>query len=347
MGALGCREKAAQSRERYGGRKGMDDMKGCRPRCGQICGCCCSHNGEVIVVTGPTGATGPTGPVGPPGEEGPAGASGMPGVTGPTGATGATGATGSRGAVGIQGPTGVTGPTGATGNTGPTGPAGAEGQQGQPGARGERGETGATGPTGPTGATGMRGPAGNTGATGRDGMAGPTGPTGVTGATGATGPTGATGAAGTQGARGLTGPTGPAGEDAHDIFASFIGYEEVFSSGDMIVLYPSITDITGNISENGYTQITLTAGYYLVSYSVSGVLRNAGYVQVTPYYNGATHLETGVYFATSANGSSAAGSAHFILEAADDTTFSLTYSGPTQVINGAATITFLKLNRPV
>ena len=28
MGALGCREKAAQSRERYGGRKGMDDMKG-------------------------------------------------------------------------------------------------------------------------------------------------------------------------------------------------------------------------------------------------------------------------------------------------------------------------------
>lgn len=212
MGALGCREKAAQSRERYGGRKGMDDMKGCRPRCGQICGCCCSHNGEVIVVTGPTGATG---------------------------------------------------------------------------------------------------------------------------------------AAGTQGARGLTGPTGPAGEDAHDIFASFIGYEEVFSSGDMIVLYPSVTDITGNISENGYTQITLTAGYYLVSYSVSGVLRNAGYVQVTPYYNGATHLETGVYFATSANGSSAAGSAHFILEAADDTTFSLTYSGPTQVINGAATITFLKLNRPV
>lgn len=242
MGALGCREKAAQSRERYGGRKGMDDMKGCRPRCGQICGCCCSHNGEVIVVTGPTGATGATGPVGPPGEEGPAGASGMPGVTGPTGATGA---------------------------------------------------------------------------------------------------------AGTQGARGLTGPTGPAGEDAHDIFASFIGYEEVFSSGDMIVLYPSVTDITGNISENGYTQITLTAGYYLVSYSVSGVLRNAGYVQVTPYYNGATHLETGVYFATSANGSSAAGSAHFILEAADDTTFSLTYSGPTQVINGAATITFLKLNRPV
>ena len=115
----------------------------------------------------------------------------------------------------------------------------------------------------------------------------------------------------------------------------------------MIVLYPSVTDITGNISENGYTQITLTAGYYLVSYSVSGVLRNAGYVQVTPYYNGATHLETGVYFATSANGSSAAGSAHFILEAADDTTFSLTYSGPTQVINGAATITFLKLNRPV
>lgn len=115
----------------------------------------------------------------------------------------------------------------------------------------------------------------------------------------------------------------------------------------MIILYPSVTDTTGNISENGYTQITLTSGYYLVSYSASGVLRNAGYMQVTPFYNGSAHLETGVYSATNIDGSSVSGSAHFILEAPADTVFSLTYSGPLEVRDGAVTITFLKLNRPV
>ena len=69
-------------------------------------------------------------------------------------------------------------------------------------------------------------------------------------------------------------------------------------------------------------------------------------MRVTPFYNGKAHLETGVYFATTANGSSACGSAHFILAATDPTTFSLTYSGPTDAREGTVTLTFLKLNRP-
>ena len=67
-------------------------------------------------------------------------------------------------------------------------------------------------------------------------------------------------------------------------------------SGDQITLYPSVADPTGNIAESSLTQVTLAAGYYLVSYTVSAILRMPNYIQVTPYYNGAAHLENGVYF---------------------------------------------------
>lgn len=48
--------------------------------------------------------------------------------------------------------------------------------------------------------------------------------------------------------------------------------------------------------------INLQEGYYQVSYSISGILRTPGYIQLTPNYNGNSHLETGVYFATNTNG---------------------------------------------
>ncbi len=113
----------------------------------------------------------------------------------------------------------------------------------------------------------------------------------------------------------------------------------------MLTLFPSVVDPTGNITESDITHVNLTAGYYLVSYSVSAILPDPGYIQVTPFYNGAAHLETGVYFATSADGSSACGSAHFILYAPSDTVFSLTYNGPENARDGTVTIYFLKLNR--
>ena len=278
-------------------------------------GCCYK-----VCTYGSRGPAGPVGPTGPSGIAGPPGAKGIPGergVTGPAGERGATGATGPQGPTGVTGPTGPAGEAGIQGLQGPTGPTGEKGEKGDPG------EPGVMGPVGERGATGA------------------TGPQGATGVTGPTGP------AGTQGSRGLTGPRGPAGEDAHDIFASFIGYEEVFSDGNLIILFPAVSDTTGNIVEEGYSNINLTEGYYLVSYSIAGILRDPGYIQVTPYYNGMPHLETGIYFATSADGASVSGSADFILQADSPTVFSLHYSGPQEVINGAVTITFLKLNRPI
>ena len=55
---------------------------------------------------------------------------------------------------------------------------------------------------------------------------------------------------------------------------------------------------------------------------------------------------SGVYFATTATGSSAVGSAHFILPAPSATTFSLTYSGSVPAQNGEVNLTFLRLRRP-
>ena len=195
------------------------------------------------------------------------------------------------------------------------------------------------GPTGATGATGARGPTGPTGATGATGARGPTGPTGATGATGARGPTGPTGATG------ATGATGSPGEASDNIFASFGLYGAQFTNGSLIPLYPFVTDPTGNIRAPEPQQIMLTAGYYLISYSVSVLFRMPNYMQITPYYNGAPHLETGIYFATNVNGSSACGSAHIILEAPEPTVFTLTYSGSGPAFDGAVNLTIVKLRR--
>ena len=59
------------------------------------------------------------------------------------------------------------------------------------------------------------------------------------------------------------------------------------------------------------------------------------------------HLENGIYFATTANGSSACGSATLILAAPQATTFTLTYSGSGAARDGEINLTFLKLSRTV
>lgn len=132
-----------------------------------------------------------------------------------------------------------------------------------------------------------------------------------------------------------------------DIFASFIGSSELFTNGHQLSLFPAVTDPTGNITESDLLHVQLKAGYYLVSYSVSAIFNAPSYMQVTPYYNGRAHIETGVYFATTADGSSACGSSHFILQAPDPTPFTLTYSGPIDAREGTVTLTFLKLRRPL
>ena len=182
-------------------------------------------------------------------------------------------------------------------------------------------------------------------AAGAAGLSGPTGPTGPQGPAGQAGIQGPTGPAGQAGIQGPTGPTGPAGAAPDDVFASFIGSSELFTNGSQLLLFPAVTDPTGTIGESDLMHIQLAAGSYLVSYSVSAIFSDPAYMQVTPFYNGTSHLETGVYFATIAEGSSACGSAHFILEAPAATTFSLTYSGPLDAREGTVTLTFLKLRR--
>ena len=196
---------------------------------------------------------------------------------------------------------------------------------------------GATGPIGPRGQTGMAGP---------PGPAGPAGPQGPTGATGPAGPAGPQGPTGAAGPAGPTGATGPEGTVPDDIFASFIGSSELFTNGSQLLLFPAVTDPTGTITESDLMHVQLAAGYYLVSYSVSAIFNSPSYMQVTPFYNGISHLETGVYFATAANGSSACGSSHFILVAPAPTSFTLTYSGPLDAREGTVTLHFLKLRRP-
>ena len=67
-------------------------------------------------------------------------------------------------------------------------------------------------------------------------------------------------------------------------------------------------------------------------------------MQVTPFYNGTSHLETGIYFATGSSGS-ACGSAFIILKASEPTTFFLTYSGSANGRDGEINMTILKLRR--
>lgn len=152
------------------------------------------------------------------------------------------------------------------------------------------------------------------------------------------GETGATGATGPQGATGATGESGT------NSFASFVAFQIPLVQGELIPFFTAVEDPQGNIVENGNTIITLQSGYYLVSYKVSAIFTSANYMQVTPSFNSAAHLEYGIYFATSTNGSSATGSAHFIISAPAETQFTLTYSGSADARAGEVNITFLKLN---
>lgn len=90
---------------------------------------------------------------------------------------------------------------------------------------------------------------------------------------------------------------------------------------------------------------SLAPGYYLVSYHVSTLLSTPGYMQVTPSYNGASHIEFGIYFKTTGNVASAYGSNSIIIDVPAETTFTLTYNSNVVSSDGTVTITFLKLQR--
>ncbi len=276
---------------------------------------CCYSPSDNGSPANETGATGPMGPPGPPGSPGANGAPGPRGATGPAGAAGATG---------MMGTTGATGPTGATGATGPTG------------ATGIQGATGPTGPAGPAGVTGARGFIGATGPTGADGA---TGPTGLAGAAGATGPTGATGVTGP------TGPTGATGTVPGDSYASFINFGASFADATLIPMRMAVADPAGNITMADPSRVSLAPGVYAISYEVSTLLDAPGFIQVTPYYNGASHIEYGIYFmtGTGTGRSSANGAVSLIIEVPAQTIFNLTFNSPVRATEGALTMVITKL----
>ena len=306
---------------------------------------------------GPTGPTGPTGAAGTAGATGPTGPTGAAGAAGATGPTGPTGAAGAAGAIGPTGPTGAAGAVGATGPTGPTGAAGAAGAIGPTGPTGAAGAAGTTGPTGPTGAAGAAGATGPTGPTGAAGAAGAIGPTGPTGATpvvtvgttttGDPGtPADVTAAPTTDGVQlSFTIPQGLPGVLPDQSFASFVTYGVVFTDSAIIPFVVGVADPTGQITMPTAGRVSLEPGTYFISYHVSTLLADAGYMQVTPFYNGASHIEYGVYSLITAGRASVYGSNALIIDVPAATTFTLTYNSPVANSDGALTMAILKLQR--
>lgn len=135
---------------------------------------------------------------------------------------------------------------------------------------------------------------------------------------------------------------GPAQDD---VFAYFKNYALRPDSGSLLPLDPVIVDPTGQIVTEDNERILLETGYYLVSYQVSGLMKEQGYMQITPFYNNIPHLDEGIYYMTGTGGGSADGSAYFIVEVPAETSFSLTFNSSVVVTEVQTTITFLKLRR--
>lgn len=141
------------------------------------------------------------------------------------------------------------------------GPAGIYCERGEPGPMGPRGEPG------PPGCPGERGE---------------TGPQGVTGPQG---PQGATGPMGPRGEPGARGPAGPPGYPQNSIFASFLGQELIMPESASLPLKIEIPDITRNISLCNNYSVSLTSGYYAISYYISTVMKRHGFIKLTPIFN--------------------------------------------------------------
>lgn len=325
--------------------------------------------------TGPQGIQGVTGPTGAQGNTGPTGARGNTGADGKDGVTGATGATGNNGITGATGAMGPTGPTGADGNTGATGAlplirAGATTttEPGEPASvdvitiqdgvelqfripRGNTGPTGIIGSTGPQGPIGVMGPTGPTGPTGMTGVSGATGATpaitiGMTSTIASDLPANVTSTPTPQGVQlDFEIPRGATGAVPDQSFASFYSFQEVYPSGSFMNMRPMVSDTTSQIIQRNDTTLSLLPGYYLISYHVSAILSAPGYLQITPSYNNAAHIETGIYVKTSESAQSVYGSNSIIIKALTATNFTLSYVSSVSSNEAALTLTILKLNR--
>lgn len=105
-----------------------------------------------------------------------------------------------------------------------------------------------------------------------------------------------------------------------------------------------VADATGQIVLVNSTQINLQPGAYFVVCNVSVLLRDAGFIQVTPSYGGSAHLELSIYFMTNAR-SSAAGSTSFIIETQMPTQLTFTYNSNVTNSGGDMTVVVIKLQQ--
>ena len=186
-----------------------------------------------------------------------------------------------------------------------------------------RGKPGPEGPAGPQGEQGPAGPQGEQGPAGPQGEQGPAGP---------------------QGEQGPAGPQGEQGPAGPDLYASFVAYMQQFANGSPISFTQAVADPTGHISQPSATQVALAPGTYFVTYHVSAVLEAAGYLQITPFYNGAAFLEYGVYDRVSSASVSVSGSAAFIAVVPAQTVLTLNCNSSAAVRDGAMTMVILGLH---
>ena len=176
------------------------------------------------------------------------------------------------------------------------------------------------------------------------GKPGPEGPAGPQGEQGPAGPQGEQGPAGPQGEQGPVGPQGEQGPAGPDLYASFVAYMQQFANGSPISFTQAVADPTGHISQPSATQVALAPGTYFVTYHVSAVLEAAGYLQITPFYNGAAFLEYGVYDRVSSASVSVSGSAAFIAVVPAQTVLTLNCNSSAAVRDGAMTMVILGLH---
>ena len=186
-----------------------------------------------------------------------------------------------------------------------------------------RGKPGPEGPAGPQGGQGPAGPQGEQGPAGPQGEQGPAGP---------------------QGEQGPAGPQGEQGPAGPDLYASFVAYMQQFANGSPISFTQAVADPTGHISQPSATQVALAPGTYFVTYHVSAVLEAAGYLQITPFYNGAAFLEYGVYDRVSSASVSVSGSAAFIAVVPAQTVLTLNCNSSAAVRDGAMTMVIMGLH---
>ena len=116
-----------------------------------------------------------------------------------------------------------------------------------------------------------------------------------------------------------------------------------FVNGQPLTFKTAVADPTGHITQSSGTQVSLSPGTYLIHYNVEAVLETAGYLQVTPSYNGQGQLPYGVYARTADDNVTVSGSSSFIAEVPAATTLTLNVNSSAATRDGTMTMVILGL----